>query len=676
MNNHGTEPQKNIVKTIITQCRSIINIIISRFIVIINIIITKIKYVSPHVLHFLTLSWDAVFSFFYSSLADFFKPMTHRCMTLFRRLPMVIAWIAQLFSQIKIKIVQYKTTLFTFYQTSLQRIQTTSWVQQLLEASQHSARTTTLIATGFVNVITLAFPLALMQVYDRIIPNRSYSTLFLLFAGVVIALLLEMVLRISRSYLNLWRDTKYEYELSEKSFGKLIDTPLHEYVKMGAGARLQQLNILDQLKGFYNQQLLTTLFDFPFVTIFLFVVAYLGGLLVLIPLLMMAALVYCTFIFFQYSEKILKDKFEQEARENNFVIEAISNIHTVKSMGMESLLLRRYERLQTSGIAVNYRAAVEASDLMTIKMVASQLVVALIVAFGGLYVIHGNMTLGGLAACSLLAGRIIQPMNKGLGALSRWQTVNIVREQLDAVMSLPNDKKSSEAPSEIKGEITLRDVCFQYPDQEKNILDHINLTIPAGTVIGITGKEQGGKTTLLNILGAIILPASGEYLIDGHDVTEYSLPDLRHQIAYLSQSGELLRGTIMDNLSAFDENLAPTAHRLAKLLGLDEVIAKLPKGFDTVVGDRAIDSLSRGVIRRMVIARALARKPKIVLFDETNMNLDMPSDMRLRDVLVTLSKIATMVIISHRPVMLKLASVIYELREGKLALSQVPQDES
>jgi len=495
--------------------------------------------------------------------------------------------------------------------------------------------------------------------------------MFFLFGGVVLALLIEMTLRIFRSYLNLWRDTQYEYALGEQSFEKLVSTPLHEYVKMGAGARLQQMGVLDHLKGFYNQQLLTTLFDLPFMGIFLGVVFYLGGLLVLVPIVVAVVLVGCTLIFFELFGRIIREKFEQEGRENNFVIEVINNIHTVKSMGMESLLIRRYERLQTTGIMANYRATIESADLTTIKLVSSQLVVVLIVTVGSLYVIHGAMTLGGLAACSLLAARIIQPMNKGLGALNRWQTINIVRQQLDSLLNLSNDSvPGTLSLDEIRGEITLQDVCFRYSDQEPWILNHVNLHIPAGTVIGIIGEEQGGKTTLLNVLAALALPTAGKYFIDKQEVGQFPLIELRRHIAYLSQSGELLYGSIMDNLSAFNEDLVPTAQRLAKELGLTEVIAKLPHGFDTVVGDRAIDSLSRGVIRRIVIARALANKPKIILFDETNLNLDVPSDARLHDLLISLSKIATIVIVSHRPLMLKLASVVYELREGQLTQVQ------
>jgi len=555
--------------------------------------------------------------------------------------------------------------------TLKQRLKKIQWLRQLADASDSSDRINTMLATFFVSIVSLAFPLALMQVYDRIIPNRSFSTMFLLFAGVIVILLIEMFLRILRASVNIWSDTKYEYQLGKDAFDKLINIPLHEYQKMGAGLRLQQINLLDQIKGFYNYQLLTTLFDVPFVVIFLLVVAYIGGLLVLAPLFVMACLVYCTYFYYDSTKKNLHKKFNHDARENNFLMEVIENIHTVKSMGMENLLLRRYEKLQTSGIQVNYDSTIESTDLATIKLVASQLVVALIVVFGAIYVIHGEMTLGGLTACSLLAGRIIQPMNKGLGVLSRWHTINIVQEALEELMRAPTDEKTTTAVfGEMTGDIALKEICFRHSADEKWILNNLNLTISAHQIIGITGKEQTGKTTLLNILALMLQPTLGQYFIDGRDVSQYRPEDLRHKIAYLHQSGELFRGTIMDNLSAFEESLIPIARRLADLLGLNETISRLPNGFDTLVGDRASDSFSRGMIRNIVIIRTLVHEPRIVLFDETNMNLDPISDLRLRNLMSLLAKISTVIIVSHRSSMLSLAAIVYELKEGRLVQVQ------
>src|SRR3990167_5378551 len=211
---------------------------------------------------------------------------------------------------------------------------------------------------------------------------------------------------------------------------------------------------------------------------------------------------------------------------------------------MESLMIRRYERLQKTGSEVNYAASVEAGDLNTLKMFASQIVVILIVIFGGIYVIKGKMAIGGLAACTLLVSRITQPMTRALSAFNRWKMVNVVRQQLDVVLQLPvKDETEFSSFGELKGEITLKNMSFRYDENTPWIFHDVNITVPAGKVIGIIGSEQSGRTTLLSILATILTPTSGQYLLDGLDVEQHKGSDLRKQIAYLSQQGKLFRGT-------------------------------------------------------------------------------------------------------------------------------------
>ena len=541
------------------------------------------------------------------------------------------------------------------------------WLLQLREASRFGARGTTMLAGFFINLLSLAFPLMLMQVYDRVIPNHSFTTLTLLATGVGIAMLLEMILRIMRSYVNLWGDTKFENALSKKAFAKLIDAPLPLYEKEGAGKRLKQLNTLDQMKGFYNNQLFTAVTDVPFVGIFLFVIAYIAGWLFLVPLLMLVALSVFSYYFLEYWEPTLNEKIAHEARENNFVVDVLNNIHTVKSMAMEPLLIRRYERLQLTGMAVNYKSSSEAGDLITIKTISSQLIIVLMVIFGALYVMNGLLAVGGLAACTLLVGRVMQPMNRALTAFNRWKTVNVVRQELENVLNLPvEDKSTLPLFGELIGNIDLKDVSYRYNENTPWILKNIHLTIPVRSMIGITGHEQSGKTTLMSMLATLLLPTTGEYLLDDKNIANYQLNDVRKEIAYLSQAGELFRGTIMDNLSAFDPEHEDAAQHLTQMLGLNEVIAKLPNGFDTLVGDRAVESLPRGVVNRMIIVRALSQKPKLVLFDEANMNFDVASNEKLMDLLKTLQEVATIIILSQRPETLSIAQTVYELKDGYL----------
>ncbi|OGT34405.1 MAG: hypothetical protein A3C44_05560 [Gammaproteobacteria bacterium RIFCSPHIGHO2_02_FULL_39_13] len=542
------------------------------------------------------------------------------------------------------------------------------WVRQLHDASQTSTQLTTLVTSLFSNILALAFPLAVMQVYDRVIPNRTLSTLLFLSLGVILIFLIDIALRTSRSYLNIWADTKYEYTLGKNAFTKLIDAPLYVYEQTDVGTRLKQFAVLEQIKGFYNNQLLIALYDIPFLFIFLAVIAFIGGWLFLVPLITTIVVTYFSYRFIANSENLLETKIAAESKESDFIVNVLSNIHTAKSIGMEELLIRRYERLQKTGMRINLLSSIHAGDLFTIKTIASQLSIILMAAAGSLSVIHGDIAIGGLSACILLVGRVMRPLDRILDAFNRLKMLSIIRKKLDLIFLLPSEKKSNiTSLDNFQGEITLKEIGFYFEDfTERWILKNINLTISPRTLVVITGKKQAQKTTLLNILATITKPTAGQYLLDNHDVDQYQEYDLRKQIAYLTRTGKLFRGTMMDNLSAFDDRLIPTARRFVDSLGLNSVVSRLPNGFDTFVGDRAVEALPGGVINLIFIIRALVNKPKIVLFDETNINLDAQSSRKMTELLVHLKEFATVVVLPGNESTIALADVVYEFQNDQL----------
>lgn len=564
-----------------------------------------------------------------------------------------------------VKINTYATALKVRFEALVARA---TWAKQLIDASQHGGRLPTLISTFFVNLLGLAFPLMLMQTYDRVIPNRTYSTLAILAVGVIFALLIESTLRIARTYVDLWSDTKYEYQLGRTAFDKIINAPLYVFEATDVGTRLKQFSVLDQIRGFYNTQLLIAIYDIPFLIIFFLVIFYIGGFLCFIPFLVALGVAYLSLRFIKRWKHLLEEKITHESKESDFIINVLTGIHTVKSLGMENLMIRRYERLQDTGIPITYQSNVQSEELSILKNISNQLVTILMTTAGSVYVINGAMGIGGLAACILLVGRIMQPLNRILTAYNRWSMLSIVRTQLDSILQLPvEDKSKVSGFTELKGEIDFKNLSFYFGDKSTYwILHNITLNIPPRTMVAIVGQKQSDKTALLNILATIVKPTTGEYLLDGNDVDQYQTYELREQIAYLGKSGKLFCGTMMENLSAFHEEYIPTAHRFAEMLGLNKIISKLPAGFDTMVGDKAVEALPGGVINLIFIVRALVSKPKIVLFDEANINLDTFFTKKIIELLTALREIATIIILSNTPGTIALADVVYCLKEGQL----------
>jgi ATP-binding cassette subfamily C protein LapB len=524
------------------------------------------------------------------------------------------------------------------------------------------------IASFVINILSLAFPLALLQIYDRVVPNNAMSTLVILIVGVGVALFLEACFRIARSYVGAWADSKFEHITGCRAFQSLVESSLLDYEKEGAGIHLKRISALSMLREYYAGQALISAADVPFIILILLIIAYIAQWIVLIPIVVIIIYLFITFYQADKLQEVLAQRFAHDERRFNFIIETLSNIHTVKSVTMEAQMQRRYERLQKVSAVHDYELNMKGSISTIAGLSVSQLLVILVVAFGAMKIINGDLTIGGLAACTLLSGRCLQPINLIVGLWTRLQTIKIANDDINKILSMKREC-STELPNmrKCRGEIKLDKLSFRYEESEPLIFNDLNLTIKAKETIAITGEGLNGKSTLIWLIMGMFRPTSGKVLIDDQDISIFQAESVRKQIAYLPQKSVIFRGTIMENLTMFKEQeLFDYAKKVCGILGISEVIEHLPKGYESEIGDQAVDTLSRGVLQRLAIARALIQNPRILLFDEANTAMDMHSDNILRGVLEQLKGQRTMILVTHRPSILKLADKVYELHEGKL----------
>lgn len=525
---------------------------------------------------------------------------------------------------------------------------------------------TILVASFIINLLSLVFPLALLQIYDRIIPNVAMHTLVLLALGVIVALTLETLLRIARSYVGAWADAKFEHTTGCQAFSRVLSSSLSRFQREGAGQHLKQLNALFQLRDFYSGQAVISMADLPFIVLLLLLIAYIGTWVVFIPITMLGVFTYMTLQHNRDMETVLADKKLQDERRMNYVIETITHIHTVKSLAMEAQMLRRYERLQRVSSVHDFDVITKGSNATLLGMTVAQLTVVLVVSLGSLMVIKGMLTVGGLAACTLLSGRCLQPVSNIMRLWARLKSIQMARAELMQVLELPQEtQKDAPKIKIVRGDIRFEDVTFGHEHQHP-LLERANFTVQAKQVIGISGDGLSGKTTLLWLMMGLLKPSAGKILIDDKDIANVDLHSLREQIAYLPQQGVIFRGTIMDNLTMFDKRYAERAKNIAKQLGLANIVDNLPSGYDTEVGGQAVDALPRGISQRMTLVRALVREAPIVLFDEANAGIDLHGDAEIKQCLEQLVGKCTLILISHRPSVLALASVRYTLSQGQL----------
>ncbi len=528
------------------------------------------------------------------------------------------------------------------------------------------------LASFFINVLSLAMPLTLLQVYDRIIPNSADGTLILLVVGIGVALILEAFLRQGRSYVSGWMGARFDHLAGTAAMERLLGASILDFDKVGAGTHLERYNALNQLKEFYAGQALLAVWDFPFAVLYLGSMAYLAGWLVLVPIVLIVFFIITAFLIGGKLREALSIRMGADDRRYSFIIEVLGGIHTVKGLAMEEQMIRRYERLQESSAEAEHGVALRSSYAQSSGALFSQLVLFSVVCFGSVLVIDGTLTVGGLAACTMLGGRSMQPIQKIVGILTRFQSIQLARERLRELFSMQVERRPGlpQLPK-IRGDLELDDITFTYGENKDGenippLFENISLNVNAGEIVGVTGLNASGKTTLLYLMMGVYTPTAGVVRIDGMDLQDYDPSSIRTQASYLPQDAVMFNGTLLENLTMFREDKVDDALDMSKLLGLDSVVAHMPHGYDSTIGDGAGDTLPRGIKQRIAIARALVDKPRLLLFDEANTSMDNAGDAMLRGLLEKLKGRVTLVLVTPRPSLLNISDRIYDIDGSKL----------
>ncbi|MEE8272382.1 MAG: ABC transporter transmembrane domain-containing protein [Alphaproteobacteria bacterium] len=544
------------------------------------------------------------------------------------------------------------------------------------------SRIDVLTASFGINLLSLALPIVILQVYDRILPNAALDSFGIMVIGLCCVVLVEAALRVGRSYVMIWIGARFEHTAAVAAFDRILKADIGRFEREEAGTYVARLQGMDALREFYSGQAALVLVDLPFVAIYIGVIWFIAGWLVVIPVALLVCFAVLSLTIGARLRTAVKRRSQTDERRHNFIIETLSGVHTVKSMAMEPLMIRRHERLQAQSADAVYELSRLNSLSQGLGGAFSQIAMVAIVSIGSLSVIASTLTIGALAATILLTGRALQPVLRAMGLWTQFQGIRLARQRIDEIYALPledttasepNGPSGSRSPTLI-GAMTLDAVSFRYRDDGPAILDNVSLVIRSGEAIGITGDNGTGKSTIVNLMSGICRPSQGRVLIDDRDMTTMDPVALRAQIGHMPQSGALFRGTLLDNLTMFREgDVVERAIDLSQALGLDEVITSMPRGLDTRLGETTVDTLPDGVKQRIIMVRALVDQPQIILFDNANAALDQQSDQRLGILLQRYRGSRTMVIASHRPSLLRMCDRCYRVIDGQLHQIDIPR---
>ncbi len=523
------------------------------------------------------------------------------------------------------------------------------------------------VSSFAINLLALALPLSIMQLYDRIIPRHSLETFSYLFLALALALVVEFVLKTTRSALLSWNAMHFVRNVEHEAIARLLwakdgpfeDEPVAVHVNRYAAAAA--------LGDYHSGQARLVLIDLPFVAIALIVMTIVGGVMVLVPaglFLLFAALAISRARKFR---TIINTRTAQDNRKYDFIAEVLSGIHTVKSMAMEPQMQRRFERLQRAVAETTFSSILTGQANQTSALLYGSMSQLVVVAIGASQVVDDRLTMGALACCTLLSGRILQPLLRAISLWTEKETVDHRRAEIRLLLDVPLVEAAPLIRAKVEGAIRFESVTFSYSPTVNPILHAVDFSIAAGAIVGVKGRDGSGRSTLLKLLRGDIEPVSGRVTVDGISTIAPEFLSTYQSIAYVGAAPVIFRGTIMDNLTVFSPERRDLARRMAQLFGLEAAINVLPDGFETTLGEGIGDDLPASIAQQLNIVRSLTSSPRILLLDEANAVLDGIAENALMRALDSLRGHLTVIIVSHRPSLLALCDCLLIVQNGQVA---------
>ncbi|WP_343504891.1 type I secretion system permease/ATPase [Alloyangia pacifica] len=524
------------------------------------------------------------------------------------------------------------------------------------------------VASFAANLLAIATALFSMQVYDRVVPSNAFDTLWILASGVGLAIVLELVLRITRAALVDVSGRDLDLRLSAQLFDKVANMRLaHQPASTGVFAN--QVRDFATVREFFTSSTVTALCDIPFVLIFVAVIWFIGGPIALVTLAGVAMTVVPGLLMQSRLARASRENTREAAALNGLLLETISNLETVKAARAETRLQRAHAQLSATmaNTSVHTRRL---TTLMTQMVGGVQKFAYAGVIITGVYLISaGELTVGSLIACTMLSSRTLTPMSQVAGLLARWQQVRAALEGLDRIMALPVERPADRhfvRASDIQGGYRIEDIAFRHDPAAPPVLHIPELRIDAGERIALLGGNGAGKSTFLRLMAGYIDAQQGSILLDDLALGQIDPLDRRRQIGYLPQSVALFQGTLRDNL-LLDHGLHSDDELLAALdaVGLGSFVRRHVRGLDLQLSGNG--NVSGGQRQSIGLARVLLQDPRVVLLDEPTAALDHITEARVIAYLKTWLEGRTVIISTHKRELLALTQRTLVLKDGKVA---------
>jgi ATP-binding cassette subfamily C protein LapB len=521
-----------------------------------------------------------------------------------------------------------------------------------------------------INLLTLCGPLFFMNVYDKVLPNKlnSVETLWALAVGIFIAYIFDFILRNLRSYFVDLAGKNADIILASKLMQQVLNLRLDSKPE-STGSLANNLREFESLREFFSSSTMTVLVDLPFLFIFLGIIFYIGGPLVLVPVAAIPIVVIVG-IMVQFPMQHSAEKgFKENMQKNALLVELINGLETVKTSMAEGRMMSAWEKVVGMSALSNADSKRMANLSITTSVLLTQLVSVGLIIVGVYQFSEGQITMGGIIACNMLAGRAMAPLSQMAGMFARLQQSRMALKALDQLMQLPTENVANDSYVEfgyLEHSLSIEELSFKYPGNERGALESVNLSLRPGERVGIIGAMGSGKSTMGRLCVGLYQPSAGAVKMGGVDIRQLDTTTLRSRFGYVSQDNYLFYGTVRENIAFGAANVDDRMIlRAANIAGVTDFVRNNPVGFGMQVGERGMN-LSGGQRQSVAIARALLRDPDILILDEPSSNMDNFSENMLKHRLSSTMGNKTVVLITHRLSMLDLVQRLVVMDQGRV----------
>ena len=522
-------------------------------------------------------------------------------------------------------------------------------------------------------LLSLVMPFFFQIVIDKILPNNTFSTLNVFGIGITLAIIFNAVMEFLRNYFLLFATNKIDINIAMKTFAHLMHLPISFFEAVPSGLLIKHMQQTDRIRGFLSGNLFFTLLELSsllvFIPILMLYSVSLTGIVLGFSLLMVLVIVALIKPF----QRRLDILYHAEGKRQSRLVESLHGIHTVKSLALEPKEEAAWNNSSAFSIEAHFQVGKISLTANTVSQMLEMLMQVSVIWAGAHLVFDHVLSVGALIAFQMLSSRVSGPLVKVVGLIHEYQQIAISVKMLGSVMNTPQEHPGGGVTIPLRGNITFDHVNFRYRDNLPDVLHDVSFTIHAGECIGIVGRSGSGKSTLARLLQCMHRPQSGLIKIDGIDIRELDKAHLRKSVGIVLQENYFFQGSIRDNIrltcprAGMDDVIAA-----AQMAGAHEFISNLPRGYDTILEENAVN-LSGSQKQRLALSRALLANPNILILDEATSALDPESEQIIKDHLTTIGRDRTLIIITHSLSMVRHADRIFVLNDASL-VAQAPHD--